>query len=528
MSLYYETLYAWKCKGTHHKLAMDALQLLSVEDADDWCDLFLRYIESYLTGTKDPDTKFKDFRNHVLHTSDNYWGGAVQATWEWYGKTRQAFADGQWKQGVYSAGVMSHYLTDIFCPLHTGQSARENIIHRACEWSISCSYDDLLDLLQEDLGGFPDIKYPPGDDWLSQLIRAEATHAHFLYFSLVDGYNFDKGIKNPAEGLDESLTREMALTLGRACASLAIVLDRCLKESGQKPPTVSLSLHALLGQLTIPVFWVTRKMADVSARREVARIYEELRRTGTVEKYLPEENRVLRDLLQQEQTVSGSADTPAVQPTSPREKPRIVVSTKPAPPSTPATLDPFEEESGHWGIRPVNVPEQQLEPPDFEDESSLYDTESSTDPPNGTRYYLKLDSPIVDAPSIGPKTASRFRKINIHKVRELLDSEPRHLSQKLNARWITPDMVQNWQQQAELMCTVPALRCHDAQILQGVGVANRQDLAQARPEDLLSLVNEFCLTSEGQAILRSGKMPDLNEVQFWIENARQSQQNQAA
>ncbi|MEZ5951527.1 MAG: hypothetical protein R3C12_20395 [Planctomycetaceae bacterium] len=40
MSLYYETLYAWKCKGTHHKLAMDALQLLSVEDADDWCDLF--------------------------------------------------------------------------------------------------------------------------------------------------------------------------------------------------------------------------------------------------------------------------------------------------------------------------------------------------------------------------------------------------------------------------------------------------------------------------------------------------------
>ena len=78
------------------------------------------------------------------------------------------------------------------------------------------------------------------------------------------------------------------------------------------------------------------------------------------------------------------------------------------------------------------------------------------------------------------------------------------------------------------MCTVPALRCHDVQILQGVGVQDDQDLAQADPEDLLSLVNEFLTTNEGQRAVRGGKRPDLAEVAFWINNARLATQNQAA
>ena len=77
MSLLFRVLFAQKCTSTHHKLAMDALRFLENSDAAEWRNLFIGNIEIYLDGSKAPDKKFKDFRNHVLHVKDNYWGGAV-------------------------------------------------------------------------------------------------------------------------------------------------------------------------------------------------------------------------------------------------------------------------------------------------------------------------------------------------------------------------------------------------------------------------------------------------------------------
>lgn len=47
-------------------------QHLTCTDADKWRDLFIKHFELYLQGSKDPETSFKDFRNHVLHVSDNF------------------------------------------------------------------------------------------------------------------------------------------------------------------------------------------------------------------------------------------------------------------------------------------------------------------------------------------------------------------------------------------------------------------------------------------------------------------------
>ena len=77
MSQLFRVLYANKCTSTHHKLAMDALLQLETVHAGAWQNLFIKNIELYLDGAKAPDKKFKDFRNHVLHVQDNYWGGAV-------------------------------------------------------------------------------------------------------------------------------------------------------------------------------------------------------------------------------------------------------------------------------------------------------------------------------------------------------------------------------------------------------------------------------------------------------------------
>ena len=108
MSLLFNVLFAWKCKSTHHKLALDALTQLRGPDAQRWENLFLKNVEPFLEGSKAPDDRFKDFRNHVLHVSENYWGGAVAAATQWYGMTVESLRAEDWTTAVYRAGVLSH------------------------------------------------------------------------------------------------------------------------------------------------------------------------------------------------------------------------------------------------------------------------------------------------------------------------------------------------------------------------------------------------------------------------------------
>lgn len=161
MSLLFSVLFAYKCKNTHHKLALDALKYLEIPNAEKWSDLFLTRIDQYLDGSKAPDDKFKDFQNHVLHVRDHEWGGAIKTAQIWYEKSVTAFRQKDWSQGVYSAGVLSHYVTDPFQPFHTGQSEAETIVHRAAEWTIACSYDQLRLLLDQELGCTSE-EYPSG------------------------------------------------------------------------------------------------------------------------------------------------------------------------------------------------------------------------------------------------------------------------------------------------------------------------------------------------------------------------------
>src|SRR5262245_45633100 len=79
MSLFYDVLFASKCRSNHHRLALDALRWLRGGEAERWRNLFLHHHQVYLDGAKAPDEVFKDFKNHVLHVRDNYWGGAVEA-----------------------------------------------------------------------------------------------------------------------------------------------------------------------------------------------------------------------------------------------------------------------------------------------------------------------------------------------------------------------------------------------------------------------------------------------------------------
>ena len=295
MNLLFRIVYAAHASGTHHKLALDALRHLECVDADHWQNLFLTNAKLYLEGSKAPDNDFKDFKNHVLHTRDGYWGGAPEKVRSWYNHLVDALAQQDWPTAVYCAGVLSHYYTDPIHPFHTGQSEAENNIHRAVEWSISKAYDELRKLGEIE---FPNIdaELPPGPNWLAQLVCRGAEKANGHYEKLIAHYDIQRGVIDPPTGLDRVAKRVVAELIRYATLTYAAVLCRAIEESNSHAPDVSLTAATLAAVAQTPFKLIARRIADKDERRLVERMYDELLATGTVEKNLTEDDRTVRDL----------------------------------------------------------------------------------------------------------------------------------------------------------------------------------------------------------------------------------------
>ncbi|MFO0979560.1 MAG: DUF4332 domain-containing protein [Planctomycetaceae bacterium] len=146
----------------------------------------------------------------------------------------------------------------------------------------------------------------------------------------------------------------------------------------------------------------------------------------------------------------------------------------------------------------------------------------------GMRFFLSRTSDVERAPSIGPRTAQMLHSIGVRTVEELLSMPPERIADKLNHRRITPTVIQQWQNQARLICQIPELRGHDAQILVAVGILTPEVLASRKPAELLAQVEPFVRTTEGERILRKGRKPDLAEVTEWIQWAANARPMKAA
>jgi hypothetical protein len=144
------------------------------------------------------------------------------------------------------------------------------------------------------------------------------------------------------------------------------------------------------------------------------------------------------------------------------------------------------------------------------------------------RFYLEVNDPVVDAPSIGPKTTEKLNNIDIHTIANLLDADPEQLAAQLDDRRISGDDVAQWQLQAQLVCRIPNLRGHDAQILVACGVEDPVTLSSMDASSFLKQVTKFVNTKDGQRVVRSGKKPDLAEVTAWIEWSESARQVRAA
>ncbi len=109
----------------------------------------------------------------------------------------------------------------------------------------------------------------------------------------------------------------------------------------------------------------------------------------------------------------------------------------------------------------------------------------------GPRYFLTSDSPIVDAPSIGPKTARMLNRAGVQTVMHLLQRSPAELAETIADRSVPAEMITAWQQQSRLMCEIPELRGHDAQLLVACDSRTVEALATANAFELQALLEKF-------------------------------------
>ena len=70
---------------------------------------------------------------------------------------------------------------------------------------------------------------------------------------------------------------------------------------------------------------------------------------------------------------------------------------------------------------------------------------------------LTAHDDVINAPSIGPKTADRLRSIGIRMVSDLLQANASDAEIAFQQRWMTNEVFRTWQQEAELACTIPNL-----------------------------------------------------------------------
>lgn len=515
MSVFFNLVMNSACRSNHHRLAVDALRFLKGEQAELWRNLFLHHYTSYLEGAKAPDEVFKDFKNHVLHVRDGDWGGAPAAAREWYRRTVRALQTKDWKQAVYCAGVMSHYVVDPVQPFHTHQTEEENIIHRAVEWSFSKSFFKLQAILVSDLGGYPEVAVPNSPEWLEQMVRQGARMSNPHYETVVNHYDFRVGSKNPEAGLDQELKDVVAKLIGLATVMVARILDKAFAEAAVAPPKVNLTLDTLFAALKVPVNAVLKTIDNLQERALVQAMYTEFQKTGKLRATLCDDDKTVR-ALHAEEVLKQPLSTLDAQ--WPREigtahgtgaPPRAAKPKKAAAPK-PAKAEPAPKAKAAPAAKAPPAPKP------------------AAPAQQGARPRLTMDAPVEDAPSIGAKTASRLSAVGIRTIKDLLEVSPDGAAAQIKVKHINASLIRDWQAQAELACTIANLTSAGAQLLVATGVRDADDLAGADTDTLFAMIEEYAETGEGQRILREGAPPKRDDVERWISAAKEATAKRAA
>lgn len=547
MSRLFRILRAVHCRSTHHYFALDALTHVDTVPGQRLSQMLLQYYSAYLSGAKAPDTKFRDFQNHVVHVADGNWGGAPQACEKWLKQAIEHLDRQQWKQAAYACGVLSHYFTDPLMPLHTGQTERESVVHRPLEWSVFKSYDAIFETLRaRQLQA--KIQFSHGSDWISKAVIAGANVAHQHYGRLLEIYNLEQGTRTPVAGLDAEARGILAELFSVAHTGWAQVLCRIADTTTAEIPDSSLTLAGLLASIDVPLAWLLKRFSDATERKAVAAIYNEFVTTGTVRKYLPSDV----SMIQEQRAEAGLFVAASTSPVaaigldwSEHSIPQgDSIGKIAALGEANAVASDLSADSDFHAADTEGKVSRRLDSIPFSITAALNKSSPTLDAPviprdapaiaeqlapqqphvrrllTRTEKFLDGDSPLVDAPSIGPKTAKRFEKIGVFTIGDFLSADPAYLAIQLATRWVTVQLLSDWQGQARLVCEVPSLRGFEAQLLVAANCRSGADLATRDPRGLFARISAIVPTSDGERILRNNSAPLLDDAIGWIDAAQ--------
>ena len=122
----------------------------------------------------------------------------------------------------------------------------------------------------------------------------------------------------------------------------------------------------------------------------------------------------------------------------------------------------------------------------------------------------------------------RLQTIGVYTIQDLLNADPEQVAEQLDHRRVDADTVLQWQQQTTLVCCIPMLRGHDAQLLVAADIITPADLAACDAEELFQIIDPIARSKEGKRILRGGNLPDLEEVTDWVNFAQYNRELRAA
>lgn len=500
-------LRAAHCRSTHHYFAIDALPLVQTAAGKRLASWLVRYHDQYLTGAKDPDTRFRDFQNHVVHVNDGYWGGAPRVAHRWYDRLQRYLREGRYDDAAHAAGVISHYFTDPIQPLHTAQTPQEKVLHRPIEWSITTAYDQIYQRwLRQDTRVL--FRLSEGPEWLGESILHAAKFANRRYDPMVSAYRLDRGAKDPPTGFGEEGQQIIADLFGIAITGWSRVIERMALETelrlGKQLPTASTSVGAVLACVRVPARLWMRRIVNKRERAAIADLVEEFTRTGDVVQNLSNEVDVMNRVVKIHADERAYRAKRIAQANSPETTIEITSST-PDPSVESPTSKVQVDATLATDDRRATIPFPTAAVP----------TAHTNAARSAKRPSLRSDDPLVDAPSIGPKTAKRFKAIAVHTVADFLGQSPEDLAKKLATRWMSARTIADWQAQAELMCNMPRMLARDVQLLVGAGYDTVEKISATNVNTIQASINKFAGTSSGRRYLRGADVPTAERIGQW-------------
>ncbi len=144
------------------------------------------------------------------------------------------------------------------------------------------------------------------------------------------------------------------------------------------------------------------------------------------------------------------------------------------------------------------------------------------------KFYLDLASPVVDAPTIGPKMAQKLEAIRVKTIGDLLAGDSGDIAVAIGEKAVTRETVETWKSQSMLVCRVPNLRGQDAQLLVAAGYRTAESIAEASGDVLYEAIARVASSKQGLRYLRGGNPPDRDRVVSWIEWSKHSRMVKAA